>query len=129
MKPASAPRAFLAIFWLCGCPPAPTTSTLTVHDVPTPTIESFTVSPTALPAGGGNVTLEWAVTNTTVAFVDQGVGDVSGVFKKTVPVTTSTVFTLGAVNAKSSTTATASVTVALAPPTISSFTADRTALP
>ncbi len=81
--------------------------------VPAPVIDSFSATPTLLPAGGGTVTLAWSQTSATSLSIDQGVGTVTGA-SKDVTVTTSTTFTLSASNATGS--ATKSVAVSVAPP-------------
>jgi Carboxypeptidase regulatory-like domain len=79
-----------------------------------PTITSFTATPSSLPAGGGSVTLAWAVTGATSLSIDQSVGAVTPVTtgNKSVQVTASTVFTLTATGSSGNSTMTASVTVA-----------------
>jgi Protein of unknown function (DUF1565) len=89
------------------------TATVTVSVLPIkPSISSFTVTPDALAAGGGNVTLNWASTGASSLSIDNGVGDVTGLTSKIFNVTATTAFTLTATNATGSTTSQASVTVA-----------------
>ncbi len=95
-----------------------------------PVISSFTASPSAVPFGGGSVTLSWAASNTNTLSIDNGVGDVTGLSSKTVSVTSPTTFTLTATNTSGTVTATTAVTVgALPTPTITSFTASPSSLP
>jgi hypothetical protein len=75
----------------------------------TPTITSFTATPSSLPAGG-EVTLSWTVTGADTLTIDQGVGTVTG-SSKLVTVTTTTTFTLSASKGDKTTTKTTSVTV------------------
>ncbi len=63
-----------------------------------PSCDSFTGSPTTLPFGGGNVTLNWATTNATGVSIDNGVGSVSVDGSTSVNVTTSKTFVLTATN-------------------------------
>ena len=63
-----------------------------------PTIESFTANPSTLPAGGGEVTLSWKTSGASSLWMDQGVGDVSGLTQKTVTLSSSTEFSLVATN-------------------------------
>lgn len=80
-----------------------------------PTITSFTVSPTSLPAGGGSVTLSWEVMGADSLSIDRGVGAVTPVTtgsRPNVQVAANTTFTLTATNAAGSSTRTVSVTVA-----------------
>jgi len=76
-------------------------------ETPAPLCTSFTAVPGVLPAGGGQVVLDWDLLNVATASIDNGVGDVtvgagtangsmSG--SKTVNVTESTTFTLTAKN-------------------------------
>ncbi len=66
------------------------------EEVVAPKCDSFTVSPTSLPYGGGNVTLSWATTDAGTVSINNGVGAVAAQGSKTVPVTQSTTFTLTA---------------------------------
>jgi hypothetical protein len=85
-----------------------------------PTINSFTATPSSLPAGGGSVTLAWNVTGATGLSIDQSVGAVTPVTSgsMSVQVTASTTFTLTAAGSSGNNTATAAVTVAAGPVTI-----------
>jgi hypothetical protein len=109
------------------------TANVTVGGAPTtsPTITTFTASPTTLSSGGGSVTLAWNVTGASTLSIDNGVGAVSPatVGSTSVAVTDTTPFTLTAMNSVGTSTATATVTVGTAPPTIQSFTASPATLP
>jgi hypothetical protein len=76
------------------------TTTVTVQPPAVPTITSFTATPASLPAGGGNVTLNWATIGATSLSLSDGTGatPVTGI-SKLVSVTASTTFTLIATNA------------------------------
>jgi hypothetical protein len=82
-----------------------------------PTINSFTATPSSLPAGGGSVTLAWNVTGATSLSIDQSVGAVTPATtgSKSVQVTASTTFTLSATDSSGTSTMTAAVTVAAGP--------------
>jgi hypothetical protein len=85
-----------------------------------PTINSFTATPSSLPAGGGSVTLAWNVNGATSLSIDQSVGAVTPATSgsKSVQVTSSTTFTLTATGSSGNSTMTAAVTVAAGPVTI-----------
>ncbi len=85
-----------------------------------PTINSFTATPTNLPAGRGSVSLAWSVTGATSLSIDQSVGAVTPVNTGSTPVniTTTTTFTLSATGSSGTSTKTAQVTVAAGPATI-----------
>jgi len=92
-----------------------------------PTITSFTVAPTTLPAGGGSITLAWTVTGATTLSINGGVGTVTPVTTGSITgtVTATATFTLTATNASGNSMANATVTVGGTPttaPTINSFT-------
>jgi hypothetical protein len=94
-----------------------------------PAVKSFTATPLTVPAGGGQVTLSWLVTDADTVTIDHGVGTVTGT-SAAASVTTDTTFTLTASNAYG--TATATAAVAIAPsgaPTIVSFAATPATLP
>jgi hypothetical protein len=95
-----------------------------------PTVTSFTAEPATLPAGGGPVTLTWAVTGADQISIDNGVGVVTGTSVKAT-VTATTIFTLSAMNAKGTTTKSAVVTVSSSSknPVILSFSATPASLP
>ncbi len=75
-----------------------------------PVISSFTATPSTL-SSGGNVLLVWNVTGATSLSIDQGVGVVTGLSSKTIPVSSSKTFTLIATNVSGSSTKTFDVTV------------------
>lgn len=77
-----------------------------------PFIQSFTATPDTLPAGGGQVTLAWAVLGEDTLSIDAGVGDVTGLDQTGVSVAATTTFTLTAGNQAGS--STRQVTVAVA---------------
>jgi hypothetical protein len=95
-----------------------------------PTVTSFTAMPATLPAGGGAVTLAWAVTGADSVSIDNGVGTVTGT-SAMANVKATTIFTLSAKNSKGTTTKSAVVTVAASSkaPVVLSFTATPTNLP
>jgi hypothetical protein len=55
---------------------------------------ALSVTPTTLPAGGGQVTLSWSSQNATSASFDNGIGTVATSGSRTVTVTATTTFTL-----------------------------------
>jgi len=71
---------------------------VTVTPKPLPLCESFTVTPSTLPAGGGSVVLNWKVTQASHATITPMIGAVSLVGSKSVTVTESTQFVLTAIN-------------------------------
>ena len=97
---------FLALA-LTACP--------TQNTLKLPKIVSFTATPNSLPAGGGEVTLSWTVSDAGQLALDHGIGAVSG-SGTTRTVTQSTTFTLTATNTSGSESKTASVSVAGSPP-------------
>lgn len=96
-----------------------------------PTISAFVADTTELAAGGGPVTLSWAVDGATTLTIDEAVGDVTGATEVEVDVSETTTFTLSATNALGTVTATCTVTVAVPeyPPSILAFASDDTSLP
>jgi hypothetical protein len=103
-----------------------TTSSATVTVTPKspPVITSFIANPGSITAGQSS-TLQWNVTGATSVTIDQGIGTVSST--GTVPITPikGITFSLVAINSAGSTTATATVTVAMAgPPIIKDFSLD-----
>ena len=114
----------------CGTPKPPT--------VDPPVIVGFEAEPATLPAGGGDVTLSWEVTGTglTVTVAEVG-GDVivanapAAGETDVVGVTASTTFRLTATNAGGTVTQDVDVDVqsSVAPPSITSFTADPASVP
>ncbi len=79
-----------------------------------PKINSFSATPSSLPAGGGSVQLDWDVSGATSLSISGGVGSVSPVDKgsKTINVTASQSFTLTAIAGTLSASKEVSVTVA-----------------
>lgn len=93
-----------------------TTASVTVTVIQKPIIASFTATPETISAGQSS-TLAWVVTGTGVTCsLDQGIGVVGATSQGVSPATTTT-YTLTARNSAGSRTATATVTVGLAPPT------------
>ncbi len=110
--------------------------TATVHphtDTPDPAVcDFFTASPTSLPYGGGNVTLEWETTDADSVSIDNGVGSVTADGNETVNVTDDTTFTLTAEGAGGDDHCTASVHVDEPEQKVAQcdfFTASPTSLP
>lgn len=99
----------VALLAVVGCgdrgPPSP------------PDIVSFTATPASI-TDGDTSTLAWEVTGATDTSIDQGVGSVAAA-SGTIDVspTTTTTYTLTAMNAGGNTTAETTVTVTPAPPT------------
>ncbi len=89
--------------------------------VPPPVISSFSAAPSSITAGQSS-TLSWSVSGATSVSINNGVGTVTGSSVAVSPAQTTT-YTLTAKNAGGSVTATTRVTVAVAPPVISSFSA------
>ena len=74
------------------------TATVTVlPPLPKPVIASFKASPAEV-AIGGQTTLSWAVTGADSLSIDEGVGAVTGLSKKSVTVSADTLYTLTATN-------------------------------
>jgi hypothetical protein len=86
-----------------------------------PVINSFTADPKII-AVGENSTLSWDVSGAIIVAIDQGVGNVGLIGTRTVSPTTTTNYTLTAINKAGNITATVQVTVPL--PVINYFTAD-----
>jgi uncharacterized protein YkwD len=84
-----------------GTPPPPPSGT--------PTITSFTATPSAI-SPGQSVTLSWNVSGATSLSIDIGVGSVTGLTSKIVAPTLTTKYTLTATNSTGSVTATTTVT-------------------
>jgi hypothetical protein len=90
---------------------------LTVHVVPPPKIASFSATPSVI-AGGKTSTLSWSTTGAASLTIDNGIGAVTGT-SVTVNPTSTTTYTLKAANAAGATdSATTTVTLDLAPPTL-----------
>jgi hypothetical protein len=81
-----------------------------------PTIASFTVDPSTVPAGGDSVKLTWVINGATSVSISSGVGSVTPTDSGsvTVFVSVSTTFTLTATNSSGNVTANAPVTIAQA---------------
>jgi len=95
-----------------------------------PSITSFTVSPATLPPGGGSVTLSWTTVGADSVGIDQGIGQVVASGQQVINnVTSDRTFDLIATNVNGSATAQATVTVGIAPPVVSAFTATPSTLP
>ena len=75
-----------------------------------PTISSFSASPTSL-SPGDVATLNWSVTGATTVTIDQGIGNVAISGSRAVSPSANTIYTLTAGNGTTSTTATTSVFV------------------
>lgn len=69
---------------------------VTVSEDPVPVCEFFTATPNSLPVNGGDVTLDWSVTNAQTVEITPTVGNVALVGTTSVNVTQSTTFTLTA---------------------------------
>jgi hypothetical protein len=108
----------LILILLTACPAASTPTP--TPPTPKPTITSFSATPASLPAGGGNVTLNWEVKDATSLLIDSGVGTVTG-NSKTVNVTSEKTFVLTASNDSGSVTQSVNVSVAKTPPPIETF--------
>ncbi len=81
-----------------------------VKNTPAATCDAFTVSPSSLPYGGGNVTLNWETTNANSVSIS-GIGTVTADGSKTVHVSDTTIFTLTADGTNGDDSCTAKVTV------------------
>lgn len=84
---------------------------VTVPTQSAPSCDSFTVSPTNLPYGGGTVNLTWQTTNADTVSINQGIGSVTDDGSTTDTVTTTTTYTLTVTNAAGSKDCTGKVTV------------------
>jgi len=108
-----------------------TTSSATVIVTPNmvtpqslPVITSFIANPGSITAGQSS-TLQWNITGATSVTIDQGIGTVSSKGTLSITPTTNITYNLFAANSAGSTTATATVTVAMAgPPIINDFSLD-----
>jgi len=88
-----------------------------------PVVKSFTANPETINIGG-EATLSWDVVGGTQISIDHDIGEVTSPGTKTVNPTATTTYTLTAMNASGTTTATAAVMVSISgPPVINSFTA------
>ncbi len=95
-----------------------------------PVIGSFTASSATLAPGGGMVVLAWEQSGADELTIDNGVGVVTGLASKEVDVAATTTFVLTATNPGGSTSAQATVEVAVltSPPTINAFSATPASL-
>jgi hypothetical protein len=75
-----------------------------------PTIQTFTVTPDSITAGGG-ATLQWTVFGATSVSIDQGVGTVAASSSRSVTPSATTTYTLTASNPSGTVTATVTLTV------------------
>lgn len=90
-----------------------------------PVIAAFTATPAIIQPGEAS-TLAWTVSGATSVAIDPGVGAAAGASAVVTP-TVSTTYTLSAVNARGTSTATAQVTVASAPPVVTVTVSPKTA--
>jgi hypothetical protein len=105
-------------------------ASVTVDTMPPPPEGTFTVTPSTLPYGGGDVVLNWTSVNAISAVIDQGIGDVALSGSRTIRVVTPTVFTLTLSNGVRSVPISVRVTVDPTPPEITgSFTVAPASLP
>ena len=87
-----------------------------------PTISTFTSSPSSITQGQTSA-LSWTTSGATSLFIDNGVGNVTGLTTTNVTPNATTTYTLSAVNSSGTTTRQTTVAVTPLPPTISAFTA------
>jgi len=85
------------------------TQTVTVRANP-PVINAFSASKTVVPPGT-TVVLSWDVDDATSLSLDQGIGDVTGETSKNVLIYSATTYTLSAINANGTTTASVEITI------------------
>ena len=106
--------------------PDAATSIVTAMPLTAPAIGSFAAAPSVI-AAGTPVTLSWTLSGGTpdTLTIDNNIGPVLGTASKTVSPTSTTTYTLTAANAAGTNTATAKVTIVVAP-LISTFTASPT---
>ena len=97
------------------------TITITVSNVPAPTISSFSANPTTINRGSSSV-LSWSVTGATSLSIS-GVGGVTGSTQSVSPTVTTT-YTLTATNAAGSTISSPVTITVNQPPAITSFVAN-----
>jgi hypothetical protein len=95
--------------------------TVTVTTAALPVITSLTASPSSIYPKQSSM-LSWNTSGATSLSIDQGVGMVTGTTSKSVTPSSTTIYTLTATNSNGS--VTAKTTVTIAPPVISSFTAN-----
>jgi len=90
-------------------------TTVTVQRPSLPTIESFTATPRYFFSNSATATLTWKTTDADARFIDQSIGEVTGLTSATHDISATTTFTLTATNAAGSTTATVTITKRPAP--------------
>ncbi len=105
MNPSRSASSAVLLAVLAGC----SGTTGGIRGDGAPVIQSFGAQPATIAAGGSS-TLAWSVTGATQLSIDQGVGAVTGTSIPVSPAATTT-YTLTAVNAAGSSTASATVTV------------------
>ena len=109
---------------------ATSTATVTVPDPPLPVINSYDITPAAIPFPSGNATHTWSTSNADTVSIDRGVGVVTGsnlsVFTNTSPAS----YVMTASNAVGSVQKVATVVIApQVAPAITGFTASNSSLP
>lgn len=80
-------------------------------ETPVPSCDTFSVTPSSLPYGGGTVTLTWTTTNGDTVSINQGIGIVAEDDSTTDSITDTTTYTLTVSNAYDSDTCSDTVTV------------------
>lgn len=101
-------------------------SEVTVQDLPVASCDAFAATPSMLPIGGGNVTLNWQTSNAVAVSISPNIGVVAVDGSQVVAVSTNQTFTLTATDAQGNTVnCTVAVEVATNNPVVScdSFTA------
>ena len=91
-------------------------TTVDVDTTPPPPEGTFTATPSTVPFGGGDATLAWTSTNSTSAFIDQGIGSVPLSGSHAVHITSHSTFNLVLSNAAHQETLTVKVLVDAPPP-------------
>lgn len=94
-----------------------TTVTVQEPEVTLPVCEFITATPSTLPIGGGNVTLNWSTTNATAVTIAPTIGTVPAVGSTVLGISTSTNFTLNATAGTSTVQCAVNVPVATLEPT------------
>lgn len=92
-----------------------------VSTTPVPVCEFFTATPNNLPAGGGQVSLAWKLTNVSIANISPNIGAVAIEGTRAVSVTQNTTFILTGTDQTNNKQVTCSAPVTVAPP-VSVFT-------
>jgi parallel beta-helix repeat protein len=108
---------------------ATSVGTVIVLNPQLPPTGTFIVTPSVLPLGGGNITLQWTSQNATSASIDNGIGTVQLNGSKTVSVTTNTIFRITLTGQSGSITYVDTVTVSDQPLPTGTFTADQDTVP